>query len=86
MTKAEKYLGESRGVDGVVTSWFFGRHNGVAHVLKLDGELPATLVIPEDGAGDFDIAGATRIDIADFWKLSGIEAIQDELRAYRDAL
>lgn len=86
MKKAEKYLGESRGADGAVTRWFFSRENGLAHVLKLDGELPATLIIPEDGAGDFEIADATRIDIADFWKLPGIEAIQDELRAYRDAL
>jgi hypothetical protein len=81
-TKAEKYLGETKNADGVVSRWFFSRDGGRRHVLKSDGAIHPTCAMVRIDERNFTVDNVAHVALSTFWNLAGIEEIQDELRAY----
>jgi hypothetical protein len=85
--KAEFYFGETTNAEGAVSRWFFSRDGGAPHFIRIDGKLHPETQYPENTAGNFTLPPeSVYVDLAAFWKIAGIEQIQENARAYRDRL
>lgn len=83
LPRAEFYCGESVDAKGAAQHWFFSTRGGSPHVILVD-DPRVRVPCPENTWGIFVIPPSTAVDMAAFWRLTGIDRIQENLRRYRD--